>query len=221
MITAHSGSDGTRPNSWEFINQYLKSKVDVIEIDVRCHKDGTLYLSHDLIGDFSDVVLLKDCFEKIKEYPFMKINCDLKESSLEKKVVELAEHYDILKQLILSGTVNPYYLKSMIHKPLVCYNVENYFVDFYSHHSKYEKDMKLWVDELEDYLKENQLNILNINYQFCSIELISMLHKKNIKVSLWTVDDQRKREEYRKIGVFNITTRQVNDTLKEEICSSI
>lgn len=35
MLTAHSGSDNTAPNSWKFIHKYIQTKVNAIEIDIR------------------------------------------------------------------------------------------------------------------------------------------------------------------------------------------
>lgn len=61
MITAHSGSDGFPDNSLEFISAMLSEGVQAFEIDVQVGPES-LYLSHDVLTDPSDAVLLADVF---------------------------------------------------------------------------------------------------------------------------------------------------------------
>ena len=47
MITAHSGADGTKENSLEFVAYAMQTGADALEVDVRMGENGILILSHD------------------------------------------------------------------------------------------------------------------------------------------------------------------------------
>lgn len=40
MITAHSGADGTKENSLEFVKYAMQTGADALEVDVRWEKTG-------------------------------------------------------------------------------------------------------------------------------------------------------------------------------------
>jgi len=77
MITAHSGADGTKENSLEFVAYAMQTGADALEVDVRMGENGILILSHDKTDE--DAVRLADVFRMMGKYPGMRINCDLKE----------------------------------------------------------------------------------------------------------------------------------------------
>lgn len=130
MLTAHSGSDNTAPNSWEFIHKYIQTKVNAIEIDIRKNQDDKLYLYHDSLNEMTEnTVYLEDVLKLLKQYPNMSINCDLKEENLEQSVIQLFKKYGLLKQLIFSGTVD---LDHITNNPTICFNIENDYPDFYT-----------------------------------------------------------------------------------------
>ena len=80
MITAHSGADGTKENSLEFVAYAMQTGADALEVDVRMGENGILILSHDKTDE--DAVRLADVFRMMGKYPGMRINCDLKESCI-------------------------------------------------------------------------------------------------------------------------------------------
>lgn len=84
MITAHSGADGTKENSLEFVAYAMQTGADALEVDVRMGENGILILSHDKTDE--DAVRLADVFCMMGKYPGMRINCDLKECGLEVSV---------------------------------------------------------------------------------------------------------------------------------------
>ena len=80
MITAHSGADGTKENSLEFVKYAMQTGADALEVDVRMGENGILILSHDKTDE--DAARLADVFRMMRERPQMRINCDLKEYGL-------------------------------------------------------------------------------------------------------------------------------------------
>ncbi len=115
LITAHSGADGTAPNSLAFVRHAIASVADALEVDVRQGADGALILSHDAPDpDARPSVLLKEVFDLLSPSD-KKINCDLKEKDLEQAALDLATACGIADRLILTGTVSEAYLLSLIH----------------------------------------------------------------------------------------------------------
>lgn len=67
MITAHSGADGTKENSLEFVAYAMQTGADALEVDVRMGENGILILSHDKTDE--DAVRLADVFRMMGKYP--------------------------------------------------------------------------------------------------------------------------------------------------------
>ena len=104
MITAHSGADGTKENSLEFVAYAMQTGADALEVDVRMGENGILILSHDKTDE--DAVRLADVFRMMGKYPGMRINCDLKECGLEVAVRQLALISGLkTEQILYSGSV--------------------------------------------------------------------------------------------------------------------
>lgn len=216
MLTAHSGSDNTAPNSWEFIHKYINTKVDAIEVDIRMNENEELYLFHDKLDVMtSETVYLEDVVKLLKKYPQMYINCDLKEENLEQPVIQLFKRNGIIKQLILSGTVD---LDHVTNNPIVCFNIENYYPDFYSNSQLRDSQ---WIKGIHEYLNQYDVNILNVNYRFFDKKTCEDVLEEGLQLSMWTVDDENARALYHQLQVFNITTRQITESLKEYLCSNI
>ena len=103
MITAHSGADGTKENSLEFVAYAMQTGADALEVDVRMGENGILILSHDKTDE--DAVRLADVFRMMGKYPGMRINCDLKECGLEVAVRQLALISGLkTEQILYSGS---------------------------------------------------------------------------------------------------------------------
>ena len=106
MITAHSGADGTKENSLEFVKYAMQTGADALEVDVRMGENGILILSHDKTDE--DAARLADVFRMMRERPQMRINCDLKEYGLEMAVRQLALISGLkIDQILYSGSVRP------------------------------------------------------------------------------------------------------------------
>mgnify|MGYP003199851933 CR=1 FL=1 len=130
MITAHSGADGTKENSLEFVAYAMQTGADALEVDVRMGENGILILSHDKTDE--DAVRLADVFRMMGKYPGMRINCDLKECGLEVAVRQLALISGLkTEQILYSGSVRPVPVtESCIWRDVeVFWNIEEYLPD--------------------------------------------------------------------------------------------
>lgn len=219
MLTAHSGSNNTKDNSYEYFYEFIDKNVECLEIDVRKSSNGELYLKHDKLNeeDLKDLVLLKDILVKLKNHNSKYINCDLKEEGLEQDVMLIAKEIGVGNQIIFSGTVNVENLKGNFKDMYfdVFFNIENIFEDFYTNSEFYLKNKVEFVRKVREYFKKNNLNVLNINYTFCDDELIQLFKDNEIKLSLWTVDNTEKRKEFMIKKVHNITTREIIEAINE------
>ena len=91
IITAHSGCEGTAPNSMDHIRTALTCGAEMLEIDVRQTEDGLLYLSHDLPQDPpGSCVRFGDFLDLLKESPSVRVNCDMKQDGHAAAVMEEA-----------------------------------------------------------------------------------------------------------------------------------
>ena len=68
IITAHSGCEGTFPNSREHILEAIASGAEMIEVDVR-RSGELLYLSHDVSEKPEDCVSLDVWWEYYRRSP--------------------------------------------------------------------------------------------------------------------------------------------------------
>lgn len=225
MLTAHSGSNNTKDNSYEYFYEFIDKDVECLEVDVRKSSKGELYLNHDKLkeDELKDIVLLKDIFCKLKNHNSKYINCDLKEENLEQDVMLIAKEFGVENQIIFSGTVNVENLKGNFKDMYfeVFFNIENIFEDFYTNSEFYLRNKVEFVRKVSDFFKKHTLNVLNINYTFCDNKLIQLFEDNEIKLSLWTVDNTKKRKEFMMRKVHNITTREIIEAINERECLNL
>lgn len=217
MITAHSGCDGTPDNSLEFVQYALDNGADCLEVDVR-KKGELLYISHDGEEE-TEKVDLRKVFKLLLTKENVKINCDLKESNLEEAVYHLAKEEGVEDRLIYTGSVNVEKFKkdNACRLPVSVYlNIENISLFFDRFYCFGEKEFH--PDELEvlsetiqvcKKLKAYDIDGINICYRICTEDMLAYMKKEQVGISLWTVMEPEKIEEYLRLGVDNITTRNL------------
>ena len=188
MITAHSGCDGTQPNSMEYISFAAGQPIDALEVDVRRAKDGQLLLTHDPIGD-KPLVTLDEAFRFLADRKIM-INCDLKEYGLEDDILESAEKYGIGKErIIFTGAVTACWSFLPEHPGVTVFiNPEELVSDFYELIQKPESREGA-VSALLEGCREAGYQTININYLACDEELFRKCREAGIRVSVWTVNE--------------------------------
>ena len=213
VITAHSGCDGTRDNSIEFIKYALNSEADCMEADVRKNQVGALILSHNKTDE--ECVLLQEAFRILKRFPEKKMNCDLKEEGLEVSVYQLAGENGVRHQLIYSGEIDLNLLaeKEKWYPEVQVYiNPENLQADFYERMA--EKAALKKLEKLLTAVKDYPVSCINMEYHIYTDEAIELLADMQVRGSAWTVNEPDDIFRLLKKGLFNITTRNLTTALK-------
>ncbi len=201
IVTAHSGCEGTKPNSKEYIMLAMSSEADFIEVDIR-DNNGNLVLSHDEVLNSSYELSLGDMIFLLKGSE-KKINFDLKEENLLEKVILFLEKNNVKNKYVFSGTVSVNN-RQYIHKVLLnpeCID-ENFYAKIYDY-----KDFTLFMNNVKDL----GFRSINIDYRYIDEEKINRCKKLGIDVFVWTIDDTVTMKKYMDMGVKGITTNFVYD----------
>ena len=213
VITAHSGCDGTKDNSIEFLRYALNSDADCMEADIRRNQAGALILSHNKTEE--ECVTLQEAFCILKQFPEKKMNCDLKEEGLEVSVYQLAGENGVRHQLIYSGEINLNLLaeKEKWYPEVQVYiNPENLQADFYERMAE-EGSLKN-LEELLAAVKGYPVSCINMEYQTYTDETMELLAEMQVMGSAWTVNEPDDIRRLLKKGLFNITTRNLTTALE-------
>lgn len=209
LITAHSGAEGTAPNSLAFVCHALSLPVDALEVDVRLHPDGMPVLSHDALtpGEAS-YLSLQEVFEAIAGSE-KNINCDLKEAGLEQQVCALAQRLGLSGRLILTGTVSAACMREsgLLKNTEVYLNIEEYLPDLYPRCQKDPGEIPAAAREMADICCRYGISCINTHHRLATEAFLSVLHDRGLSVSVWTVDEASRIRHFMRAGVRNITTR--------------
>lgn len=191
VITAHSGCEGTAPNSMEHIKAAIASGAEILEVDVR-EKDGLLFLSHDENAAPVSCVPLSECFKLVSEAENLCMNLDLKTEGLVSPVLALAREYGLCSRIVFTGACN----------------------DRRAEANRGGADMwrSMWPgDNVEDGIAENIKDgspALNVYFKMITPEYDAALRVHGFGFSAWTVDKEEDIIRFLKMGITNITTRQ-------------
>lgn len=200
LITAHSGSDGTQENSLAFVRFFQHKPIEAIEIDVRYDQESKqLVLRHDE-ENIEEKTPLRAVFELMQETDLL-VNCDLKEPGLEMRVKKLADQYQLWERILLSGTVDVYFLSRWPAHILM--NIENGLEQSLS----WEHWTEQTVLEAANYLISRGATRLNLPYQCYTERLATLARKHNVALSLWTVNSLQDLSYFEEHNVYNLTTR--------------
>ncbi|MBR0164531.1 MAG: glycerophosphodiester phosphodiesterase [Lachnospiraceae bacterium] len=212
LITAHSGADNTAPNSLSFVHRALSSPADTIEVDVRLHKSGLLYLSHDAVDEEESALLsLREVLETIRAGS-KRINCDLKEPGLEQAVCALAREAGLSGRLILTGTVSPAFMKEsgLLRDAEVYLNIEEMIPGLYPRCLAEPKEIPVAAREMADICHTYGIGCINANHLLATGDFLSVIREEGLSVSVWTVDEAPLFRHFLREKVCNITTRNLS-----------
>lgn len=217
MITAHSGCDGTKNNSLEFIRHALDTEADCLEVDVRKNHLGELVLSHDESEE--DCVKLQDALALLRERPGKMINCDLKHEGLELPVYRLAAQLQMADRLIYSGTVSTELLREKEDKlpeAGIYLNIESIYPGIYDE-TEDRTVRALELDQLDQALEEAKRchgAVINMEYTLVTDEVLECLSKHGLGCSAWTVDEEPEIRRLLGKGIANVTTNRLKESLE-------
>lgn len=200
-ITAHTGAYDTEMNSVEFVSTAIEKGAKFIEIDVRQRPDGTIVMSHDLVVTNNDGNPIDEAFELL-EGTDIQINLDIKETRALNNLHQLLVSHSLVEQSFLTGieTIN---VKAV--KESDCADMD-YYLNYIPSRTRVFFDE--YRQKLIDLLEETGAIGINCNYKYANSQLSSLLHKRGYKLSVWTVDTERKAKKMLAISPDNITSRK-------------
>ena len=202
IVTAHSGAEGTAPNSYEFLKMAAAAECEAFEVDVRIHA-GEPYISHGMkLFGVKKCPNLYDVFSVAKESG-KSVNCDLKEGLGSLRALNrIAEEVNAVDNLIFTGNY-----KSRFYNDLKFGQV---FLNGVAIAKEY--GLKMTAENLpvikkliEDAHNPNIVG-LNFNYSYFNENLAVEADRLGLKLSVFTVQDETVYRELLRCGVYNITT---------------
>lgn len=228
LITAHSGCMGTPPNSIDSVIAGIEAGADTIEVDIRATKDGVVVLNHDehiLLGSngafriqdvtyqelshFKKIVQLEEVLPIIKEANKV-LNLDVKEDMAIAPMIHAVERFNMRDDVIITGCEKEraYELKRQFRPYQVLLNAS---FDLYQ---LLNGDGKAFIKQtFLDAISSSCCGI-NIHYQLCNQQLISLANRRCLPVLVWTIDDHDTMKQFLAMDVHAITTHDVEQILK-------
>ncbi len=203
--TAHTGCVDTDDNSLEAIEVGAKYGADIVEFDLNFLSDGAPVLAHD--KPKGNEITLDKAFEKVSEFPELKVNVDAKSVENLKAVYPLAKKHGIENRIFYTGIELkdveavkeyspqvPYYLNCDVEKP--------------------KKQTPEYLEELVKTVKDSGAVGINFNKDNATKELVDIFHENGLLVSIWTVNKEKDIYKILHLSPDNITTRSP-DKLEE------
>ena len=200
-ITVHTGAYNTQMNSIDSVKVAIDNNAKVIEVDIRQRPDGTVVMAHDLVVTNNDGVPFEEIVPLLKGTD-VRINLDIKETRALNNLHKILVENELLEQSILTGieTIN---VKSV--KESDCADME-YYLNYMPSRSRVFFDE--YRTKLIDLLNETGAVGINCNYKYANSQLSSLLHKNGYKLSVWTVNTERRAKKMLAIKPDNITTKE-------------
>lgn len=199
-ITAHTGAYDTEMNTVDSVKAAIDNRAQIVELDVRQRPDGTVVMGHDLVVTNNDGNPIADAFALLQDAD-IRINLDIKETKVLNNLYSLLVEYNLVENSFLTGieTIN---VKAV--KESDCADMD-YYLNYIPSRSRIFFDE--YRQKIIDLLEETGAVGINCNYKYAGAQLSNLLHKKGYKLSVWTVDSERKAKKMLVIKPDNITTR--------------
>lgn len=200
-ITVHTGAYNTQMNSIDSVKVAIDNNAKVIEVDIRQRPDGTVVMAHDLVVTNNDGVPFEEIVPLLKGTD-VRINLDIKETRVLNNLHKILVENELLEQSFLTGieTIN---VKAV--KESDCADME-YYLNYMPSRSRVFFDE--YRTKLIDLLNETGAIGINCNYKYANSQLSSLLHKNGYKLSVWTVNTERRAKKMLAIKPDNITTKE-------------
>lgn len=209
-ITAHTGAYDTEMNTVDSVKAAIRHRDDILEIDIRQRPDGTVVMAHDLVVTNNDGNPVEDALELISDADIM-VNLDIKDTRALNSLYSLLSDYNIVDKCFLTG-IEPMNVKAV--KESDCASMD-FYINYIPSRARIFFDE--YREKILNMLDETGAIGINCNYKYAGSQLSSLLHKRGYKLSVWTVDTERKAKKMLAIKPDNITTRDpelVNKVIK-------
>ena len=237
LITAHNGADATPEDSMDFVRHALASEADAIEIDIRRLANGTLVFTHDLPENLnarslrennaggssaaevrtfpSGLITIEEVFHALRDSRKL-VNCDLKEPGLETAVADLAAQCGVADRLLYSGTVSASYCMNtgLTRHVKILLNIEEYIPDLYVRCRMDPAQILQAARDISTVCRQYGVGCVNANYLLAADGFIDILMKNGLDLSVWTVDGLLEAKRFLDRGIYNMTTRNLQQILQ-------
>jgi glycerophosphoryl diester phosphodiesterase len=228
IIAAHTGCNGTPYNTIESFFEGIRSGADIVEIDLRVIKDGTVILLHDdcpyihectfeqlnqldvrtkvsPIYERNEIVRLTDILQLAKQYP-VKLNLDIKTTATIEPVIQLVKQHDAVEQIFITGcsesiTINHPDIQVVLNTPtrLTPEEKANYL---------------LFANKVCNDGTHGSYYGLNMQYETCRPELVELAHERGLAVWVYTVNDPEAMCRMVDSKVDAMTTKKVTELVE-------
>lgn len=207
-ITCHAGAMLTPANSLYSVKAAAERGADIIEFDVSFRPDGTPVIIHDEKPADNQGVLLEKALEIVSQTRKCQINLDLK------SLANIAA----VDKLVTAAALNDRVFYTGVFEDWVETVKNNSSIPYYLNYKISEKDATDIKSAQAVADKVEALGAIGINSNFkgASKLLVDTIHKNDLLVSLWTVNEIKDMAKALKLCPDNITTKKPN-TLKNLI----
>ncbi len=197
-VTHHAGAMGQKPNTLESVSYSVYHGAKCIEVDVSFRPDGTPVIIHSDSPSQNQGESLDMALKIIAGSRKCKINLDLKSTANLPAVDELIYNYNLEERAFYTGVGESWVEKVKSESK----------IPFYLNHAvtKEEAEDRDAGKALVERIKAMGAIGVNTPYSFCSEQLCKMMHRRDLYVSVWTINSIDKAKELLEAGVDNITS---------------
>ena len=203
-VTCHAGAMLTKANSLKSVAEAVNWGADVVEFDVSFRPDSTPVIIHNSNPKNDEGVLLEKALEIVAKDKKCRINLDIKSTRNLVEVDRLVKKHGLFERVFYTGVFEDWVetVKATSEIP------------YYLNHNvgEEEANAKSAVAVAEKIKKLGACG-LNSNLKYVTREVVDVMHKNNLPVSLWTANTPKDMIKALKTRPDNITTKKPN-TLK-------
>jgi len=222
LIGAHTGCDGTPYNTIESFLKGVNLRADIVEVDLRTCRDGTVILLHDdcpYIHEYGfeqlnrlplrsqlgpvyerhELVRLTDILPLAFKHR-VRLNLDIKTPEAIEPVIRLVKRHEAEGQVFVTGTSDGI---AAAHRDIrVVFNTPTKLTPESSDYASYAR-------QLCDEMVRGMYYGLNMHVGTCLPEAVELAHERGLAVWVYTVNDEETMRRMIRFGVDAITTKNV------------
>lgn len=207
MYIAHRGYGNNiyNDNSFDAYENAFNNDFNMIEMDVQLCKSGEVIIYHDiyiktkLIRDMNYSELSCKNIKTLKEFLIEKYNKNMnilldikgKHDNIVDKILILCNKYNINYNKIFMSSFNKIVITDLIK-----------FKSIYNYKIGLISDNNFYYDEIKYQL--NKIDFISINFEMliaCDEELLKQCKEKNIKIFVWTIQNNDQYELLKNIDI--------------------
>jgi len=229
IVTAHRGASGlvAHENTIEAFEKAIELKVDSIECDVRKTKDNIIIVNHN--EDIEGLIIRDHTYFEICEatskngyiQPTLKeaLECVKGKILIDIEIKEDGYEEELIKQITEILSIDEFYIRGFSDKAVKKVKQINPQITTVllvgREHVKLGYISRIF-NEVYCYhrVRKTKCNFVSPNYQLLILNFCKRMHKKNVKVFAWTVNEKELMESVLTKGVDGLITNYPDVALK-------